>query len=104
MTSGMVIISTLVITFLIGVYYALLIARRPFPAGLTWLSVVIGCSFTNAAISVVLWELTHDLAAALVPWGCYALTGIPMILGQILKDHRNHREADEFFEEIHRND
>lgn len=94
---------TLGLLFIVGIGYALYIAKWPFPSGLTWLGVVIGCSFTNVAISIVVWELTRDWRAALVaPWGCYVLTGIPMILGQIFKNQAQFNEACRFVEECGR--
>lgn len=54
--------ATLGVLLVAGIGYAAYIARWPFPSGLTWLSVVIGCCVTNLAVSVVTWELTGGLA------------------------------------------
>jgi hypothetical protein len=71
--------------FAFGVLYALTVALRPFPARYTWLEVVVGDAATDLGASALLWRLTHDRRALIVPWICHALTGSPMILGQILK-------------------
>ena len=100
MTQQAAIILTIITTFIIAIAYAWYIAKRPFPTGLTWISVVIGCSITNAGLSFTLWSTTGNPLTALLPWGFYALTGIPTILCQILKDHYNLQEADIFLEEM----
>ena len=100
MTSDAIVAVTLVLLFVGGIGYAIRVVRRPPRPGLTWVSVVIGCFFTNAAISILVWELTQDWRAALVvPWGCYALTGGPMIMGQVLKNQQQFDETCRFFEE-----
>lgn len=92
-------------SFVFGCGYSWLIAYRPFPSGLTWLSVVVGCSFTNLMISILLWELTQEWrASVLIPWGAYVLTGLPMVLGQILREHSHVSEACRFIEECRRDE
>jgi hypothetical protein len=71
--------------FAFGVLYALFIALRPLSARYTWLEVVMGDAATDAGMSALLWRLTHDRRVVIVPWMCHALTGSPMILGQVLK-------------------
>jgi hypothetical protein len=71
--------------FAFGVLYALFIALRPLSARYTWLEVVVGDGMTDLGASALLWRLTHDKRAVIVPWVCHALTGSPMILGQVLK-------------------
>jgi hypothetical protein len=71
---------------LFGMFYAYRITLRPFPAGKTWLSVVVGDVATDLGMSLALWLLTGDLRVCLVPWAAHALTGLPMILAQAIKD------------------
>jgi hypothetical protein len=68
-----------------GWLYAYRIAIRPFPPHQTWLSVVIGDAVTDAGASAALLVLSKDRRLALVPWVAHALTGIPMIVAQLLK-------------------
>jgi len=73
------------VTFLTGNAYAIKIALRPFPDHLTWLSVVVGDAFTDLAMSALIWTYTGSVWLALIPWCTHALTGGPMIVGQIIK-------------------
>lgn len=68
-----------------GIGYAYRIAVRPFPAHLTWLSVVVGDGATDVGMMLALWVLTHNPVVCLVPPAAHLLTGGPMILGQVLK-------------------
>jgi hypothetical protein len=79
---------------LFGMFYAYRITLRPFPASKTWLSVVIGDAATDLGMSLALWLLTHDLRVCLVPWAAHALTGLPMILAQAIKDKLQNDGAD----------
>jgi hypothetical protein len=79
---------------LFGVFYAYRITLRPFSAGKTWLSVVVGDAATDLGASLALWLLTGDLRVCLVPWAAHALTGLPMILAQALKDRLQNDGAD----------
>jgi hypothetical protein len=79
---------------LFGMFYAYRITLRPFPAGKTWLSVVVGDVATDLGTSLALWLLTGDLRVCLVPWAAHALTGLPMILAQAVKDRLQNDGAD----------
>ena len=70
-----------------GILYAIRIALRPFPPHRTWLSVVVGDAATDVGSSLALWSLTGDWRLCLVPWIAHALTGGPMIIGQVLKHY-----------------
>jgi uncharacterized membrane protein len=89
--------------FWVGVAYAWYVARRPPRPGLTWLWVVGGCAFTNVAVSLIVWELTRHPFATLSCWAAYGISGLPMILGQIVKDSNHHQEAMGYMEEMRRN-
>lgn len=77
-----------------GVAYAWRIATKPFDVGKTWQSVVIGDAVTDCGSSLVLWVALeryipgrrNRLAICLIPWISHAITGLPMIVGQLLKD------------------
>lgn len=73
------------ILLVFGVIYAFYIAIHPFAPRHTWLSVVIGDAATDLGASAMLWMLTRDRNIILIPWVAHALTGLPMILGQLLK-------------------
>lgn len=87
------------IVFIIATLYATFIAFRPFPDHLTWLSVVIGDSLNDLFLSLVIFHLTREIWLALLPWLAHAITGGPMIGGQIIKlvvfirrrNRRNHK-------------
>lgn len=68
-----------------GLPYGILVATRPFRPRLTWLSVVFGDLATDLGMAGLLLLLTEDLFIASIPFLCHALTGGPMIAGQILK-------------------
>lgn len=70
---------------LFGITYAYLIARKPFPPHLTWISVVIGDFVTGIGMGAMILLLTEDLFLAVIPLMCLGLTGGPMILGQVTK-------------------
>jgi hypothetical protein len=82
-------ISFLLLIF--GVLYAVRIALLPFKD--TWKSVVVGDGATAAGMSALIalfgfWfglNVWQAAALAIVPWWCLALTGLPMILGQVEK-------------------
>ena len=76
-----------------GWLYAYRIAVRPFPPHRTWLSVVVGDAATDAGASAALLVLSRDRRLALIPWIAHALTGAPMIVGQVLKHHIMASEA-----------
>lgn len=71
--------------FTFGVGYAYRIAVKPFPPHRTWLSVVVGDTATDVGMSLILYVQTGDWRLAAVPWFSHALTGLPMILGQVVK-------------------
>jgi hypothetical protein len=73
------------ITFILAVIYAIRIAFIPFRDHLTWLSVVIGDSLTDAFSSLVIYHLTGDIWLAALPWIAHTITGGPMITGQVVK-------------------
>lgn len=106
MTSEIIIAAALVVAFAGGTGYSWLVIRQPWRPGMTWLGVVVGCAFTNLIISVILWEITGSWQASLlIPWGCYTLTGVPIILGQILREQSRVRNACNFMcEELKRRD
>jgi hypothetical protein len=79
---------------LFGMFYAYRITLRPFPAGKTWLSVVVGDAATDLGVSLALWLLTGDWRICLVPWAAHALTGLPVILAQAIKDRLQNDGAD----------
>jgi len=79
-----------------GAAYAVYVARRPLPPGKTWIEVVIGDGITALGMSIILVLLTAHCQdaewwipalVALVPFWCLGLTGLPMIVGQIIKNH-----------------
>ena len=73
------------VLLIFGIIYAYLIARRPFPPHLTWLSVVIGDFVTDLGMGGLILLLTGDLFLTFIPAICHILTGGPMILGQTTK-------------------
>ena len=73
------------VLLLFGFIYAYLIARKPFPPRLTWLSVVIGDFTTDVGMAALILLLTENLFLAAIPAFCHILTGGPMILGQLTK-------------------
>lgn len=80
--------------FVFGVLYSALVALRPLPARFTWLEVVIGDAITDMGTSALIYRGTRDWRLALAPWICHALTGLPMILGQVLKHKLQEDGAD----------
>ena len=82
-------ISFLLLIF--GVLYAVKIALHPLED--TWKSVVIGDFATAAGMTALLalcgywYGLRFEQVAVLttIPWWCLALTGLPMIAGQVEK-------------------
>jgi len=68
-----------------GILYAYYIAIKPFKSRSTWVSVVIGDACTDIGTSLLIYTLTHDILTSIMPIYGHFLTGIPMILGQILK-------------------
>ena len=68
-----------------GITYAYIIARKPFKPQLTWASVLIGDLVTDIGTGAIILLLTENLFLAGIPLICHALTGGPMILGQITK-------------------
>jgi hypothetical protein len=84
------------VILLFGIFYSILIYWRPFPPGLTWLSVVIGDLVTDMGSTLVLVLILTNLQPdylwlALVPFGMHVLTGGPMIVGQVLKHFNQKR-------------
>lgn len=72
----------LLITFIIGVPYSLIIAWRPFPDGWTWLSVVIGTAFTIIPFAFAIHHYTGSIPLSLLIGAFFIRSGGPMILGQ----------------------
>ncbi len=78
-----------------GIIYAIKIAIRPFDTGETWKSVVIGDGMTDVGSGMLLWVLLEQyisnwktrLGLCLIPLFSHALTGGPMITGQVLKNY-----------------
>jgi hypothetical protein len=83
------VISGLLLTF--GVLYAIKIALKPMED--TWKSVVVGDSATAAGMSALIalcgygYGLSFEqvMVMSAIPWWCLALTGLPMIGGQVEK-------------------
>ena len=73
------------VLFIFGIIYAYLIARKPFPPRLTWLSVLIGDFVTDLGTAAHLLMFTGDPFLASIPVINHVLTGGPMILGQLTK-------------------
>lgn len=73
------------ILLIFGIVYAILIARKPFPPKWTWVSVTIGVGITCFGIGEILWIFTGNYFLTFVPIIGFALTGGPMIVGQITK-------------------
>lgn len=92
------------ITFLLGVasyFYAVKIKDKPFER--TWLSVVVGVGFTQGAIWAI--QLVALLALDLIQYWWivvippvigWAISGIPMIIGQEQKYRADSKNADTY--------
>lgn len=78
-------ISICAVLLIAGIGYAYYIAKRPLPPKLTWFSVLIGDFVTDVGMGALIYLLTENLFLALIPFICHALTGGPMILGQLIK-------------------
>lgn len=84
-----------------GAIYTVRIALRPFPVGKTWQSVVLGDATTAAGMSGLIALFGYEFGLgfyqvavlAAIPWWCLALTGLPMIGGQIVKHELRVRDA-----------
>lgn len=81
-----------------GIAYAYRIAIQPFRARNTWLSVVIGDAATDIASFAFIYIWTRKLSLALIPIISHLITGLPMIIGQLIKhklfdlDNKHHLE------------
>ena len=78
-------IFTLAVVAAVGIPYAIYIAFRPFDDGWTWLSVAIGVILTITPFSFAMYRLTGNMEMALSIWVFFLVSGIPMMLGQIIK-------------------
>ena len=90
--------------FVFGIAYAIYIARNPFRPRLTWLSVAIGDGTTDACSAVMIWVLTKNWRAALIPFLAHVISGTPMVLGQIAKHDvmaSQNSEMDEILRDRH---
>lgn len=85
-----------------GAGYAVFIYYRPFPHGYTYWSVVIGVGATLIGEWVAILAITVTvlrmpvlgLTFICISALSFALTGIPMIIGQRLKQHNQNIEAE----------
>ena len=79
-----------------GITYAVLIALFPLKSELTWLSVVIGVGMTISFFGI--WEFvqTQQFVYTMVIFAFFACTGLPMIIGQIIKHALQKREAERY--------
>lgn len=85
--------------FLFGIAYAYIIAWKAFKPELNWLSVLIGDFVTDIGMGAIILLMVEDLFLAAVPFMCHALTGAPMILGQITK-HTMQNDGDVIVEDL----
>jgi hypothetical protein len=76
-----------------GVVYAVLVALQPLRP--TWFEVVIGVAVTLIGASLMAFDLYRlgTWWAVGAFWAAFALTGGPMIVGQIIKANYFRREA-----------
>ena len=89
---------------LFGIGYAYRIAIRPFPARRTWVSVVIGDAVTDIGSFLLIWHFTGgNWLIALAPVASHVLTGLPMILGQLLKHHFETNAANDLVDMLNGN-
>ena len=98
-----VIVLVLIVT---GASYAALIYHSPPPYGWTWVSVVVGDAFTDLGMSgalfigmIYLFGLDMALAGwwlVIIPEIAHICTGVPMVVGQIMKKKNDDKSADKF--------
>lgn len=95
------IIGLIGLTLLVAaIAYSFLIYHAPAPHGFTWVSVVLGFTFTDLAIIgvmiIVLVQyglLDSFWGFAFIPSGAFILSGVPMIVGQEIKRRRETNDA-----------
>lgn len=81
-----------------GIAYAYRIAIKPFRARNTWFSVVIGDAATDIGSFAFIYIWTKKINLALIPIISHLITGLPMIIGQLIKhklfdlDNKHHLE------------
>lgn len=92
-----------------GIWYAVHIAGRRPKQGNTWKEVFVGCGATligGCLLQAVWMDLCYSGCIAKLLWLAlpalaFGLTGIPMIIGQVVKydefERRNRRKRDEFW-------
>lgn len=76
----------------LGLIYAYIIAKKIFNPEQTWVSVVVGEVMTDTIAFSLIYIITKDPILSLMPVYGHLLTGIPMIIGQILKHRRQNKE------------
>ena len=91
-----IVLAMLFVWLIFGMVYAGIIALRPFRPGLTWLSVVVGDGLTDIGSGMLLYALTGSLMIAVVPLLFHAMTGGPMIAGQVLKHRFLRKQASSY--------
>lgn len=78
---------------LFGIGYAWYITHSRVRPGIQCEGVAVGCAFTNAGFSIMMWIWTHDWRPIAAVWVCYALTGVPMLVFKRLQDEKRKEEA-----------
>lgn len=83
-----------------GIVYAAWVTLNGGQARHAWKLVVAGDLITDMGMSFVLYIWTRSLKLALVPYLFHLLTGVPMIIAQIMKHRFLDSEAEALIKEL----
>jgi hypothetical protein len=77
----------------LAIWYATRIYYHPFDPDLTWLSVAVGDGMYDISLGAFLWVITGSFFLGCLPLGWHLLWGLPMIIGQIVKNSHDVDDA-----------
>lgn len=79
--------------FILETWYAVRIYYRPFDPDLTYMSVIVGDLMYDLTLGAFLYVITGSLFMAALPFGWHVMCGLPMIIGQIIKNSNDVNDA-----------